>query len=255
MNTEDLEIPIPEDRPWDSPRVLVHLHHHLEMTTSEMADLLGCTGANIKYHMNKHNVEARRFHKERPWTDEDTLRRLYVEEGLSQQEVGDRLGCSASTIGNWMDKFGIKNTHFVNRAKFRTQQNGYEQWCSTYGWEKDRLYVHQLLAVAMGTDPHDLFGGDYQIHHKNGIHWDNRPGNIETIHIVDHASEHMNKKWGDKPWRNEEMLEKGLKKYTVSKLADLWGCSPRTIRDWKNRHGLPDLKPGRQPDKVELTNE
>ena len=43
-----------------------------------------------------------------PYKNENTLRRLYIEEKQSIEEIGDRLGCSSRTVSRWMDKFGIQ---------------------------------------------------------------------------------------------------------------------------------------------------
>lgn len=43
---------------------------------------------------------------DRPWRDEDELRRLQ-DRGLTQQQMADRLGCSRDTIRNWMQRYGI----------------------------------------------------------------------------------------------------------------------------------------------------
>jgi transposase-like protein len=42
-----------------------------------------------------------------PWRDEDTLRRMYVEEGMSMADIGDELGCSDQTISDWLQRLGI----------------------------------------------------------------------------------------------------------------------------------------------------
>ena len=42
-----------------------------------------------------------------PWHDEDELRRLYVERDLERTEVARRLGCTKSTIDDWLAKYGI----------------------------------------------------------------------------------------------------------------------------------------------------
>lgn len=43
-----------------------------------------------------------------PWHDEDTLRELYVEKGLSLPDIGDKLGChGGGTISYWLDKYDI----------------------------------------------------------------------------------------------------------------------------------------------------
>jgi transposase len=39
------------------------------------------------------------------YKDEETLRRLYYDEGLTLAEVGERLGCSDRTVSYWMEKY------------------------------------------------------------------------------------------------------------------------------------------------------
>jgi len=140
----------------------------------------------------------------------------------------------------------------VERARFRTRESdGYELLASTYHGKNERVYVHQLVAIADGADPHNLFDGPCQIHHSNGIPWDNRPSNIQTKHIAEHASDHAREKWGDRPWRDEEALRKGLRKMSRAKLADEWGCSKKTVTNWRKRHGIKPGRPGRKSDKEE----
>jgi len=42
-----------------------------------------------------------------PWRDENILRSLYVEQGLTTIEVSDRLGCNRETVAKWLKKTGI----------------------------------------------------------------------------------------------------------------------------------------------------
>lgn len=51
--------------------------------------------------------ESKRTVEKEPYKDEDTLRRLYAEEGLSQNQIAYRLGCSVRKVSYWMDKYGI----------------------------------------------------------------------------------------------------------------------------------------------------
>jgi 5-methylcytosine-specific restriction endonuclease McrA len=44
-----------------------------------------------------------------PWTNENTLRKLYVVDGLSQSEIANRLGCGQSTVGRWLQRHGIES--------------------------------------------------------------------------------------------------------------------------------------------------
>ena len=41
------------------------------------------------------------------WRDEALLRKLYVEEGLSFDEIGRQLGCSGVSVGKWIRLFGL----------------------------------------------------------------------------------------------------------------------------------------------------
>lgn len=142
----------------------------------------------------------------------------------------------------------------VPYARFETKTDGYEHWEARDGsGGHARVYVHQLLAVADGADPHDLFGGVKQIHHTNRIPWDNRPANLEVVTTAEHADRHDD--WRDAPWRDEATVRSGLQDYSVAALADEFGCSDRTLRKWLRRHGIPPQKSGRKPGKHESTTD
>lgn len=55
------------------------------------------------------SIECRDTHKygDCPWRDADTLHELYVTQGLSLSETGDRLGCASSTVERWLKRHGI----------------------------------------------------------------------------------------------------------------------------------------------------
>lgn len=47
-------------------------------------------------------------HEGHPWRDPTTLRRLYYDEGLSQAEMADELGCAQRTVCRWMEYHGLE---------------------------------------------------------------------------------------------------------------------------------------------------
>jgi len=53
------------------------------------------------------SVERRIGGLPRPYTDPVVLEELYVGQGLSTYEIGDRLGCSYETVRRWLATFGI----------------------------------------------------------------------------------------------------------------------------------------------------
>lgn len=125
-------------------------------------------------------------------TDPDTLRRLYWDEGRSLSEIAKLTPVTIGAIKHHMEKHGIDRRSLAeaNRrhtAAIRVGQYGYVRWHSTEEGRERTCSVHRLLAVSeFGID--SVKGMD--VHHKNGIKWDNRAENIELLTTAEHASHH-----------------------------------------------------------------
>lgn len=116
----------------------------------------------------------------------------------------------------------------------------YEGWYQ-YGEDgvQKKIYLHRLLAVA----EHGLNAvRGSEIHHKNGIPWDNRPSNLKVVsrteHMKEHAKEHGNEWSGD--WRDEDLLrrlyhEGGL---SMPEIADRFNCSTPAIHYWFDKFSI-----------------
>jgi transposase-like protein len=126
--------------------------------------------------------------------DKDVLRTLYWDEQLTMAEIADRLGVCRNTIYNWMEKHDIERRdpqqqrfRFYKPPAFVTTSNGYRAWQTQWEGERRQVLVHRLLAVSeYGFDAVK----DNQIHHKNGVKWDNRPENIEVLSPSEHQKRH-----------------------------------------------------------------
>lgn len=67
-------------------------------------------------------------------------------------------------------------------VSFGVDGGGYERWCVRNTADGDvsaAVWHHQLLAIAEGASPRDVFDTGNYVRHENGIPWDNRPDNIE----------------------------------------------------------------------------
>lgn len=43
-----------------------------------------------------------------PWKNPDRLRRLYHDDGLTQEQIAERFGIDDSTVSYWFGEFGIE---------------------------------------------------------------------------------------------------------------------------------------------------
>jgi len=44
---------------------------------------------------------------DRPWQNKETLKELYINQGLTTAEIGNKLGCTDVTISDWLDRHNI----------------------------------------------------------------------------------------------------------------------------------------------------
>lgn len=74
---------------------------------------------------------------------------------------------------------------------FHTEKSGYEVWSTNKSPDGyDNFSVHILTAIMGGEDPYEVFAENTNVHHKNGIPWDNRPENLEVMDRREHARLH-----------------------------------------------------------------
>lgn len=120
---------------------------------------------------------------------ERTLVELYVYENLSAPQIADRLDLTESAVKNRLTKHGLWGKDPV---RYHTDPNdGYPVFTHTgVTGRGSRVREHRVLAIATGADPHDVFSGDLDVHHVNGIKFDNRPENVEVVPHDEHTRLH-----------------------------------------------------------------
>jgi transposase len=124
------------------------------------------------------------------YENKDWLHEKYVKDGLTQKEIADIVGCSQHTISRWIRKHNIDTKHKSDYQKhpcIRMNDKGYYVARSQSDGYDDRFYIHRLVAVAEYGFANVR---DKDVHHENGITWDNRPKNLEPIEPNEHSKHH-----------------------------------------------------------------
>lgn len=134
-------------------------------------------------------------HEASPWQDAELMETLYVDELYSTTDIAELFDCSQSTVSKWLkkhdipirnlgDSISIAHGNNPNYVYMYMHDPGYIYWEN----RDQKVAVHRLIAVAK-------YGFDavkgMQVHHKNGLSWDNRASNIELIAPEDHKREHL----------------------------------------------------------------
>lgn len=93
---------VPEDEPWADREFLEWVIHERGLSPRTIAYELGISKSRVTVH-------AERLGVLRPWRHENTLRRLYVEQGLSADEIAARDGfdCSPTTVQKYLARYGL----------------------------------------------------------------------------------------------------------------------------------------------------
>lgn len=171
-----------------------------------------------------------------PWRNKELLQELYVEKRLSAREIGEILDCGHTTLFYWMDKYGIETRDQSNLPpRITTSGNGYEIARSMTNGKVESVSIHRLLAVSeYGFD--DIKGKD--VHHKNGIKWDNRLENITVLDESKHKRLHIENQNEKKPYTDKETLKKLYQNMSRKELADEFGCTEGVIKYWLSKHGI-----------------
>lgn len=189
-----------DDKPYRDAEWLREMYHGEELTQAEIADRAGCHRRTIATWFRRHEIEGRppgvrkKVGNSGPWDDAELLRELYVEKKLTLSGIADQLGTSEGVIQRRMDDFGIERRNHVEYMRqgpvfLRFDPNGYLRAESAVNGKKNTVYVHQLVAIADGANPHENFGGK-QVHHQNHHRADNRPENLAVLSHEEHLAAH-----------------------------------------------------------------
>ncbi len=187
-------------KPYQREAWLREQYHEKGRTLGDIADEFDMTRPGITHWMDKHGIE-RRGHKEAQQsgglhTDEEWLREQYHGQDRTLRDMSGEAGVTPAAVLKYMRRYNIPRRDAIHHKKlepatYRTGRFGYVMAASKYQGDQDRVKIHQLVAIADGADPAEVFSnGEYECHHKNHIPWDNRPENIELLDGIEHDKIH-----------------------------------------------------------------
>jgi len=190
-------------------------------------------------------------HEDAPWRDEETLREEYVHKQRTTYELAEEWGCNASTVNSWVRKYGLDKYSQLPKFTLGSRKDeelpdGKRNLSATREqlFHRDergslnRIYHHRLLAVAeWGLDA--IRGKD--VHHQNGIRWDNRPDNLELLTRAEHRREHCGTEMVDgEPWYAEDNLRRLYHEleWSTYDIAEKYDVGTTTVNNHMEKHGI-----------------
>jgi len=170
---------------------------------------------------------------DRPWHDKRTLESLYHGEGLSQEEIGDRLGCSRETVVAWMKKLEVETRH-ANETRYLAKR------------ERLREEAGEIKSRYLSGDPLYALAEDFDVQDQTMRRFLEDQG-VETRDI----SEQLRLSFSTD--RVEELdVATPVELRDATTLREMYvgremssrdiarelGCSSRTVIGWLDRHGI-----------------
>lgn len=124
--------------------------------------------------------------------EREKLERLYWDEGLSTNQIGDRIGMTNAGVLGKMEKYGIETRSPGEGKRLRHQHEVQTYWAHGRMWIKIGEYGDDFaFPVAKATALADysleeMKGMD--VHHMNDHPADDRPSNLELLDHAEHSS-------------------------------------------------------------------
>lgn len=129
----------------------------------------------------------------------DALIEWHHERGLTTREIEDRFNIPRDGLREVFKRCNVRTLGGeVPYTSYRTTHRGYEAWRCMIDGSQRTMKVHRLLAVAeFGIEAVK----DMEVHHENGISWDNRPENIDIVEPGKHQRIHYDEREIDEKGR------------------------------------------------------
>lgn len=165
---------------------------------SEIAEIFDVDNSTITRWMKKNNIPT----VFAEWISKSELEYLYHDRMFSLRDIGEKFDVDSETVREAMKKNGVDTRDRLEYQKHRWLNiklvNGYPAFQEQSFNNNNTVKVHRLVAVAeWGFDS----VANMDVHHKNGVKFDNRPSNLEVLTPSDHMKMHANERemWKESP--------------------------------------------------------
>lgn len=159
----------------------------------------------------------------------DLLFELYVEQGLTLQQIADEFGVNRQTISNKLKEYGVsvRNSEYIqsHKEKPKKKLKKIEDYRNKEVYQK--VYA-ELKAI-------DQVAEYFNINVKTAFKW-KKIHNIETI--KEYSQKGRKQLVVDKPYADEKWLREMYEKYSLEDLGKMLNCCPSTIGKWCKKFGI-----------------
>ena len=161
----------------------------------------------------------------------DLLYSLYVEQGLTLQQVSEELGVSRQTVSNKLLDYNIpiRNSSYIQEQKSKSVPRPKVKKGTPY---KSRTLFEKAYKELKSIE---LVAEYFKISQDTAYAWKKRHG-IQTI--KEFSQRGKRKVNHDKPYTNKEWLEEMYSKYSWEGLGKMLNCDPTTLSKWGRRFGI-----------------
>lgn len=148
------------------------------------------------------------------WRDEELLKEMYIEKGMTQREIADELGCVHTTVGDWLSEYNIskEDTHSPDHAPWQNEDLLREMY---FDQEMNQYEIADELECKQVTI----------------TKWFKK-------YDIDTGFEH-HPKLRDKEWLSEMYYDEELSQHEI---ADVLGCGQMSVSRWMDKYGMETRK-------------
>lgn len=177
-----------------------------ERSLADIGEQLGVSKNTVRRFLERADIKIQKRNdrfKHKKYRDEEWLRKQFIKNGRSPQDIADECDVTPPTINSWIREFELRDEITeVCRYRFagRPCDKDYPVWTETGDNLGTPVRVHRLAVIADGADPYKVYGDNaYNVHHRNGFKCDSRPENLELVDRTTHGKHHSadSQKWTD----------------------------------------------------------